>query len=81
MIDFLKQLIQIVSISPRDMGCFDLIEERLNKLNFNCERINYLNVEKSLCHIWKESYLFLGPWRCCAYLASRKLETSPFSGH
>ena len=33
MIDFLKQLIQIESISPRDMGCFDLIEERLNKLN------------------------------------------------
>jgi succinyl-diaminopimelate desuccinylase len=45
MIEFLQKLIQIQSISPRDEGCFDLIEERLNKLNFKCERINYLNVE------------------------------------
>ena len=45
MIEFLQKLIQIQSISPRDEGCFDLIEERLNKLNFKCERIDYLNVE------------------------------------
>ena len=45
MIEFLQKLIRIQSISPRDEGCFDLIEERLKKLNFSCERINYLNVE------------------------------------
>ena len=27
------------------MGCFDLIEKELKELGFNCERINYLNVE------------------------------------
>ena len=45
MIEFLQKLIKIQSLSPRDEGCFDLIEERLNKLEFNCERINYANVE------------------------------------
>ncbi|MDB3996977.1 succinyl-diaminopimelate desuccinylase [Gammaproteobacteria bacterium] len=45
MIEFLQKLIQIQSISPRDEGCFNLIEERLKKLNFECNRINYLNVE------------------------------------
>ena len=44
MIEFLQKLIKIQSLSPRDEGCFDLIEERLNKLEFNCERINYANV-------------------------------------
>ena len=45
MIEFLQELIKIQSLSPRDEGCFDLIEEKLNKLEFNCERINYKNVE------------------------------------
>ena len=45
MIELLQKLIQIRSISPKDMGCFDLIEMELEKLNFNCERINYQNVE------------------------------------
>ena len=45
MIEFLQKLIQIKSLSPKDMGCYDLVEEELEKLNFNCERINYLNVE------------------------------------
>ena len=45
MIELLQKLIQIKSISPKDMGCFDLIEMELEKLNFNCERINYQNVE------------------------------------
>ena len=44
MIEFLQKLIQIESISPRDEGCFELIEARLKKLNFDCERIDYLNV-------------------------------------
>lgn len=45
MIELLQKLIQIKSISPKDMGCFDLIEMELEKLNFSCERINYQNVE------------------------------------
>ena len=45
MIEFLQELIKIQSLSPRDEGCFDLIEKKLNKLEFNCKRINYKNVE------------------------------------
>tara|TARA_X000000368_G_scaffold188058_1_gene148307 strand:+ start:25 stop:1158 length:1134 start_codon:yes stop_codon:yes gene_type:complete len=45
MIDLLRNLLKIKSISPNDMGCFDVIEKELKKLGFNCERINYLNVE------------------------------------
>ena len=45
MIELLQKLIQIKSISPKDMGCFDLIEAELKQLNFRCERINYQNVE------------------------------------
>ena len=42
---FLQELIKIPSISPKDLGCFDLIEDRLQKHNFDCKRIDYLNVE------------------------------------
>ena len=45
MIKFLQDLLKIKSISPKDMGCFDLIEEELVKHDFSCQRINYLNVE------------------------------------
>ena len=45
MIEFLQHLLRIKSISPRDMGCFDLIEKELIQHNFKFERINYLNVE------------------------------------
>ena len=45
MIELLQNLLKIKSISPNDMGCFDVIEKELRELGFNCERINYLNVE------------------------------------
>lgn len=41
----LQDLIKIESITPRDEGCFDLIEPILEDLGFNCQRINYENVE------------------------------------
>ena len=50
MIELLQKLIRIKSISPSDMGCFDLIENELKKLNFKCERINYQNVDKVESH-------------------------------
>ena len=45
MIDLLQNLLKIKSISPNDMGCIDVIENELKEIGFNCERINYLNVE------------------------------------
>ena len=58
MIELLQKLIQIKSISPKDMGCFDLIEAELKQLNFRCERINYKNVENLYATIGDSGKLF-----------------------
>ena len=58
MIELLQKLIQIKSISPLDMGCFDLIEAELKELNFECERINYQNVENLYASIGNSGKLF-----------------------
>ena len=58
MIELLQNLVQIKSISPKDMGCFDLIEKELEDLNFNIERINYQNVENLYATIGKSGKLF-----------------------
>ena len=58
MIELLQKLLQIKSLSPKDMGCFDLIEKELIKLNFKCERINYLNVENLYATIGNKGKIF-----------------------
>ena len=60
--NLLKDLIQIESITPKDEGCFDLIEPFLKDLGFNCERINYDNVENLYAVLGNEGPLmcFLG---------------------
>ena len=40
------------------MGCFDLIEAKLKELNFQCERINYQNVENLYASIGNSGKLF-----------------------
>ena len=71
MIDLLQNLLKIKSISPNDMGCFDVIENELKGVGFNCERINYLNVEnlyatvgdsgKLLCFLGHTDVVLTGP--------------------
>ena len=58
MIELLQNLLRIKSISPNDMGCFDLIEKELRELGFNCERINYLNVENLYATFGNSGKLF-----------------------
>ena len=60
--NLLENLIKIESITPRDEGCFDLIEPMLKDLGFNCERINYDNVENLYAVLGDEGPLmcFLG---------------------
>ena len=55
----LKDLIKIESITPKDEGCFDLIEPFLQDLGFKCERIDYGNVENLYAVLGYE-----GPWMC-----------------
>ena len=83
MIEFLQKLIQIQSISPRDEGCFDLIEERLNKLNFKCERIDYLNVENLYATYGDKGkiFCFLGHTDVVPTGPEDQWTHPPFSGH
>ena len=83
MIEFLQKLIQIQSISPRDEGCFDLIEERLNKLNFKCERIDYLNVENLYATYGDKGkiFCFLGHTDVVPTGPEDQWTYPPFSGH
>ena len=43
--NLITDLIKIESISPKDKGCFDIIEPILTDLGFKSERIDYKNVE------------------------------------
>ena len=83
MIKFLQNLIQIESLSPNDEGCFDLIEDRLNKLNFTCERINYLNVENLYATFGEKGkiFCFLGHTDVVPTGPKEKWSHPPFSGH
>ena len=83
MIEFLQKLIKIKSLSPRDEGCFDLIEERLNKLEFNCERINYANVENLYATYGDKGKLFcfLGHTDVVPTGPEEQWTHPPFSAH
>ncbi|MDC3313164.1 succinyl-diaminopimelate desuccinylase [Gammaproteobacteria bacterium] len=83
MIEFLQKLIKIQSLSPRDEGCFDLIEERLNKLEFNCERIIYANVENLYATYGDKGKLFcfLGHTDVVPTGPEEQWTHPPFSAH
>ena len=83
MIKFLQNLIQIESLSPNDEGCFDLIEDRLKKLNFTCERINYRNGENLYATFGEKGkiFCFLGHTDVVPTGPKEKWSHPPFSGH
>tara|TARA_Y100000768_G_scaffold60891_1_gene41280 strand:- start:134 stop:1261 length:1128 start_codon:yes stop_codon:yes gene_type:complete len=81
MIELLQNLLKIKSISPRDMGCFDLIEKELKELGFSCKRINYLNVENLYATIGdsKKLFCFLGHTDVVPTGPEEKWKYPPFS--
>jgi succinyl-diaminopimelate desuccinylase len=83
MIELLQNLLKIKSISPNDMGCFDLIEKELKELGFNCERINYLNVENLYATFGEKGkiFCFLGHTDVVPTGPKDKWSHPPFSGH
>ena len=81
MIDLLQNLLKIKSISPSDMGCFDVIENELKGVGFNCERINYLNVENLYATVGDSGKLlcFLGHTDVVPTGPEEKWKYPPFS--
>jgi len=59
LLELAQELIRIKSISPKDNGCFDVVESKLVDLNFETKRINYSNVENFLA-----KYGTSGPVMC-----------------
>ena len=43
-LELLKKLIKIESISPNDNGCFDVIKQQFDGLDFSFEETNYKNI-------------------------------------
>ena len=81
MIELLQNLLKIKSISPNDMGCFDVIENELKGVGFNCERINYLNVENLYATVGDSGKLlcFLGHTDVVPTGPEEKWKYPPFS--
>ena len=81
MIDLLQNLLKIKSISPNDMGCIDVIENELKEIGFNCERINYLNVENLYATVGDSGKLlcFLGHTDVVPTGPEEKWKYPPFS--
>ena len=62
LLELAQELIRIKSISPKDNGCFDVIENKLVDLNFDVQKINYSNVENLLARYGSSGpvFCFLG---------------------
>ena len=60
--NLITDLIKIESISPRDKGCFDIIEPILTDLGFKSERIDYKNVENLYSVYGNDGPTFLFSW-------------------
>ena len=57
-LELAQSLIKIKSISPKDEGCFDLIEAELDPLGFEMERIPELNSETLLAKFGNTGKVF-----------------------
>ena len=57
-IELAQSLIKIKSISPKDEGCFDLVEAKLAPLGFETKRIPELNCETLLAKFGNSGKVF-----------------------
>ena len=66
-LELLKKLIKIESISPNDNGCFDVIKQQFDGLDFSFEEINYKNISNLIITNGdsKIKLLFFRSYGCC----------------
>ena len=82
-LDFLKKLIKIESISPNDNGCFDVIKQQFDGLNFSFEETNYKNISNLIISNGdskNKTFCFLGHTDVVPPGPESEWTVPPFSG-
>ena len=82
-LDLLKKLIKIESISPNDNGCFDVIKQQFEGLNFSFEETNYKNIRNLVItngNSKNKTFCFLGHTDVVPPGPESEWTVPPFSG-
>ena len=82
-LELLKKLIKIESISPNDNGCFDVIKQQLDGLDFSFEETNYKNISNLIItngDSKNKTFCFLGHTDVVPPGPESEWSVPPFSG-
>ena len=82
-LELLKKLIKIESISPNDNGCFDVIKQQFDGLDFSFEEINYKNISNLIItngDSKNKTFCFLGHTDVVPPGPESEWSVPPFSG-
>ena len=82
-LDLLKKLIKIESISPNDNGCFDVIKQQFEGLDFSFEETNYKNISNLIItngDSKNKTFCFLGHTDVVPPGPESEWTVPPFSG-
>ena len=82
-LDLLKKLIKIESISPNDNGCFDVIKQQFDGLDFSFEETNYKNISNLIItngDSKNKTFCFLGHTDVVPPGPESEWSAPPFSG-
>ena len=82
-LELLRKLIKIESISPNDNGCFDVIKQQFDGLDFSFEEINYKNISNLIItngDSKNKTFCFLGHTDVVPPGPESEWSVPPFSG-
>ena len=82
-LELLKELIKIESISPNDNGCFDVIKQQLDGLDFSFEETSYKNISNLIItngDSKNKTFCFLGHTDVVPPGPESEWSVPPFSG-
>ena len=82
-LELLKKLIKIESISPNDNGCFDVIKQQFDGLDFSFEETNYKNISNLVItngESKNKTFCFLGHTDVVPPGPESEWSVPPFSG-
>ena len=82
-LELLKKLIKIESVSPNDNGCFDVIKQQFDGLDFSFEETNYKNISNLIITSGdskNKTFCFLGHTDVVPPGPESEWSVPPFSG-